>query len=277
MSESAPHAPIEPFALTNVLPLMRPLLLLPLMLLAVSLPAQQLYYPPLFGNTWATTDPAELGWCTDQLPALYDFLEDSNSKAFIVLKDGRIVLERYFGTFTTDSVWYWASAGKSLTAFLAGIAYQEGLLDLDAPTSSYLGAGWTSCTPEQEEAITVRNQLTMTTGLNDTGDLDCTDAACLTYLAPAGPGLLCEHPARHHHPGARYRYRGSHCRWTGRVVLRPGSHARCLAEGPGPQGRYRGAGGGAGEAYGGVGVPPGAMCSAGCGPLLTAHHRMVEK
>lgn len=172
------------------MPYPRPMKLLPtlsaLLLVSTALQAQELYYPPLFGSTWATSDPASLGWCTDQLPELYGFLEESNSKAFIVLKDGRIVLERYFGTFTTDSVWYWASAGKSLTAFLAGIAHQEGLLDLDAPTSSYLGTGWTNCPPEQEAAITVRNQLTMTTGLDDGGDLDCTDPACLTFLAPPG-------------------------------------------------------------------------------------------
>ena len=30
---------------------------------------------------------------------------------------------------------------------------------IDLPTSTYLGAGWTSCTPTQEAAITVRHQL----------------------------------------------------------------------------------------------------------------------
>ena len=121
------------------------------------LAAQELYFPPTVGNTWATTDPASLGWCTDQVPALYDFLEGSNSKAFIVLKDGRIVLEQYFGTFTQDSTWYWASAGKSLTAFLVGLAQQQGYLDIDEPSNTYLGEGWTSCTPAQEAAITIRD------------------------------------------------------------------------------------------------------------------------
>lgn len=149
--------------------------------------AQSVYYPPLIGNTWATTDPEALGWCTDQLPALYDFLDESNSKAFIVLKDGRIVLEQYFGTFTADSAWYWASAAKSLTAFLVGLAQQQGHLDIDEPSSTYLGTGWTSCTPEQEAAITIRDQMTMTTGLDDTdGQFDCTDPECLTYLTAPG-------------------------------------------------------------------------------------------
>jgi CubicO group peptidase (beta-lactamase class C family) len=164
---------------------MRILLLLAILLITPSI-AQEVYFPPTIGNTWETVDPSSLGWCEDQLPPLLDFLETNNTKAFLVLKDGRIAIEAYFGTFTADSSWYWASAGKSLTAFLVGSAQQEGSLDIDEPSSNYLGTGWTSCTPEQEAAITIRNQLTMTTGLDDSGDLDCTDPACLTYLADPG-------------------------------------------------------------------------------------------
>jgi CubicO group peptidase (beta-lactamase class C family) len=147
----------------------------------------QLYFPPTGTDVWETTDPSSLGWCTDQLPPLLDLLEQNNTKAFLVLKDGRIVIEHYYGTFTQDSAWYWASAGKSLTAFLVGLAQQEGSLDIDDPTSDHLGLGWTALTPEQEQAITIRHQLTMTTGLDDgVSDLDCTDPACLQYLAEPG-------------------------------------------------------------------------------------------
>jgi len=52
---------------------------------------------------------------------------------------------------------------------------------------SYLGTGWTACTPEQENKITIRHQLTMTTGLNDgVKDNHCTLDTCLTYLAQPG-------------------------------------------------------------------------------------------
>lgn len=149
--------------------------------------AQPLYFPPTTGTTWETISPDSLGWCTDQLPPLIQFLEDNDTKAFIVLRDGRIAIEHYFGTFTADSTWYWASAGKSLTAFLVGMVQEDGSLDINEPSSNYLGTGWTSCTPEQEQAITIRNQLTMTTGLDDgTGDPYCTDPSCLHYLAPPG-------------------------------------------------------------------------------------------
>jgi CubicO group peptidase (beta-lactamase class C family) len=150
--------------------------------------AQKLYFPPLNNTaTWDTISPSSLGWCSQEIDFLYDFLEKQDTKGFIVLKNGKIALEKYFGTFTKDSLWYWASAGKTLTAFLIGKAQEEKFLSLDAPTSSYLGTGWTACTPEQEKKITIRHQLTMTTGLNDAvTDNHCTLDTCLTYLAPSG-------------------------------------------------------------------------------------------
>lgn len=149
--------------------------------------SQSLYFPPVAGNVWDTMDPGRLGWCVDRVDSLYQFLERRNTKAFIILKDGKIVLEQYFGTFTADSSWYWASAGKTLTAFLTGMAQEDGLLDIDDPVSDYLGKGWTAMPDSLESRITVRHQLTMTTGLNDNGvNLDCTDPACLTFLADPG-------------------------------------------------------------------------------------------
>lgn len=147
--------------------------------------AQSLYFPPTTGSTWQTMDPADLGWCDPNIQSLYTYLEETNSKAFIVLKDGKIVLEKYFGTFTKDSLWLWNSAGKTLTAFTIGIAQQEGFLSIGDTTSTYLGAGWTSLTPAQEEKITIRHQLSMTTGL-DESQFDCLTPSCLTYLAAPG-------------------------------------------------------------------------------------------
>jgi CubicO group peptidase (beta-lactamase class C family) len=150
--------------------------------------SQSIYFPPVNANLpWDTIAPSSLGWCADEIDSLYSFLEDQDSKGFIVLKDGKLVLEKYFGTFTKDSTWYWASAGKTITAFLVGKAQEEGLLSIDDKSSQYLGQGWTDCTPEQENEITIRNQLTMTSGLDDgVPDNHCTLDTCLRYLADAG-------------------------------------------------------------------------------------------
>jgi CubicO group peptidase (beta-lactamase class C family) len=158
-----------------------------LFLLPVLANTQSLYFPPNGSDEWETIAPTSLGYCQDSIDVLYDFLEENNSRAFLLLKDGKIVLEQYFGSFTQDSLWYWASAGKTLTAMIVGIAEQEGYLSLDEATSNYLGAGWTSCTPEQEGKISIWHQLSMTTGLNDSaGNPDCTEVSCLTYEADAG-------------------------------------------------------------------------------------------
>jgi CubicO group peptidase (beta-lactamase class C family) len=147
--------------------------------------AQSLYFPPVTGDAWETISPQSLHWNQNSINSLYLFLEENNTKAFILLKDGKIVLEKYFGEHTAETPWYWASAGKSLTAFLVGIAQQEKYLAVSDPTSVYLGKGWTSCSPEQEDKITILHQLTMTTGLDDTNSF-CTRNDCLTYKAEPG-------------------------------------------------------------------------------------------
>ena len=150
--------------------------------------AQTIYFPPINNNLpWDTLSPQSLGWCPEKIDSLYDFLNVEKTKAFIVLKDGKIVLEKYFGNFTKDSVRYWASAAKTLTSFLVGKANEDGILKLSDSTSRFLGPGWTNAAPDKEGNITIRNQLTMTSGLDDgVPDDHCTLDTCLNYLADAG-------------------------------------------------------------------------------------------
>lgn len=146
------------------------------------------YHYPSNGN-WDTKDPAEMGWCEERVDSLNDFLERRNSKAFIVLHKGEIVLEEYYGSFTADSLWYWASAGKSLMGFLLGVAQQDGLLSINHAVSDHLGTGWTSCTNAQELQIKIRHQISMTTGLQDQlkptveipDPANCLEPECLQY------------------------------------------------------------------------------------------------
>lgn len=165
---------------------MRYLLLLSVFPLSV-FGQESFYFPPNGGDEWATMSFEEAGMCEDNMPALLQFLQDENSKAFIVTKGGKIVIEEYFGTFTADSLWLWNSAGKSLTSMAVGIAEQEGLLSLDDTSADYLGEGWTSCDLNAESLITIWNQITMTSGLDDgVEDVYCTDPECLTCLAEPG-------------------------------------------------------------------------------------------
>lgn len=154
--------------------------------IATAADAQELYFPPLSG-TWEKVSPSSLNWCGDRIDSLVEFVGKTNGKAFIILKDGRIALEKYYGNFTSDSLWYWASAGKTVTSVLVGMAQAEGLMDLSKPSSSYLGSGWSSCTQEQEQNITVLHHLTMTTGIGfERNNDNCKEPTCLTYRASPG-------------------------------------------------------------------------------------------
>ncbi|MFN8284760.1 MAG: serine hydrolase [Chitinophagales bacterium] len=150
----------------------------------------QLYFPPKTGTTWDTMSPNRLGWCQKNIDSLTNFLQRTNTKGFIILKDGKIVVEKYFGTFVRDSIHYWASAGKSLTATMVGIAQQKGLLNINDSVSKYLGVGWSSETPQKEKLITIKNLLTMTSGMDDSPPSPCTNedysTACLQYKVDAG-------------------------------------------------------------------------------------------
>ncbi len=154
----------------------------------------QLYFPSNTTSEWQTTTPENLNWNTNNLDNLYSFLEENGTRAFIVLHNGKIVIEQYWGrnilntaNFTANSQWYWASAGKTLSAFLIGIAQQEGYLNINDRTSDYLGDGWTSLPAAKENLITIKHQISMTTGLDYTvSDTYCKDPECLQYKADAG-------------------------------------------------------------------------------------------
>lgn len=153
-------------------------------------PAETVYFPPLTGTTWEQTTPQTLNWDEAKLVELNTFLEEKKTKGFIILKNGRIVVEEYFNNHSVSQDWTWYSAAKSLTATLVGVASMEGLVDLDAKTSTYLGDNWTIATPEKEDLITVSNHLTMTTGFeNPIGNIirwTCTAPICMKYEVDAG-------------------------------------------------------------------------------------------
>lgn len=145
----------------------------------------ELYFPPSGTAEWETVSPSELSWSSDAEQELKDLLDEKSTKAFIILKDGKIAVEWYFDDHDQNTSWYWASAGKTLTAFTVGLAQEEGLLHIEDKSSDYLGEGWTGLTTEKENLITVWHQLTMTSGLDDE-EIDCVTPDCLTYVADAG-------------------------------------------------------------------------------------------
>lgn len=126
-----------------------------------------IYFPPNNSTIWESISPESLGWNTSKIPDLLDYLEQRNSKSFMILHRGKIVMENYFDNHTETTPWYWASAGKTLTTAVTGIAQEENVLSISEPVSTYLGEGWTSSPAEKEVLITCKNLLSMNSGLDD--------------------------------------------------------------------------------------------------------------
>ena len=148
-----------------------------------SLP-ESMYFPSNSSSTWETKSLSSLGWNQAAVQPLKDFLIQKHTKSFIILVNGRIVMEEYFNGQTATGTWEWNSAGKTLVASITGIAQQEGLLNINSKVSDYLGTEWTSMPLSKENLITVRHLLTMTSGNDDTKQYVVKPN--LTYVADAG-------------------------------------------------------------------------------------------
>jgi len=141
------------------------------------------YFPPTNSDTWEAISLSELNWNEENLQPLLDFVEEKGTKAFIILKNGRIVVEWYGNGSNANSNLQWNSAAKTLVAFTVGIAQEEGFLDINDSSRDYLGNNWSFMTDAQEENVTIKNHLTMTSGLDyNLFNSSCTDPDCLEYL-----------------------------------------------------------------------------------------------
>lgn len=156
--------------------------------------SSNLYFPPVDSGEWEKKSLGELGWNQRELAEFLAWLSTQDTRALIILKDGKIVVEEYWGKKLTglgdmdqSSLWYWASAGKTLSAAMIGIAQQENLLKTEDPTSKYLGEGWTSMSRSREREIKLIHHLTFTTGIDDhVSNLDDSAPSSFTFLAKPG-------------------------------------------------------------------------------------------
>ena len=113
------------------------------------------------------------------LQAVLTYAAEQNSTGLIIVRRGEVLAERYWpapdtaryrrmlaGTTSDDrTLEDVASVQKSVVSFLVGMAVQRGLLNIDAPVSSYVEPGWSRAGRDDEATILIRHLLTMTSGL----------------------------------------------------------------------------------------------------------------
>lgn len=133
-----------------------------LLLLANTAPAQ-LYFPGT--NTWETTTALAAGADTNLLQQAVDFAGTNQTKALVILHNGRILSETYWDGWTQETNGPSYSAAKSVVSVLTGIAIEEGhITSLDQPSADFLSE-WAGDATKTN--IHIRHHLEMSTGLKE--------------------------------------------------------------------------------------------------------------
>ncbi len=126
--------------------------------------------------------------------------KDSETVGVLVIKDGRILAERYadgFGPHISNRTW---SAGKSIAGTLAGIAVGQGLVQVDRPANI---PEWGEAGADPRRAITLDHLLRMASGLHSDTAGNRTDAIYFGGTSVTGQATGWPIEAL---PGTRFRY-----------------------------------------------------------------------
>ncbi len=131
-------------------------------------PAQSI---PRGNILWSTTRAADSNIDAPALESIYsNMAQEPNHdlKGIVIVRDGRLVSERYFNGDSATSLHDIRSATKSITSLLMGIAIQKNLVDsVDDPIALYLPG----LPNDGKEKITIKDLLNMRSGLDaDDGD-----------------------------------------------------------------------------------------------------------
>jgi len=138
-----------------------------------------------------------------------DYMKANNTSGVLILKDGKIVLERYGLGRKPEDRWTSFSVAKSVTSTLVGAAIQDGKIkSLSAPVTDYIpdlkGSAY--------EGVTIRQLLMMSSGVKwneDYTDPNSDVARSATLPTEPGKNPLVAYMAklpRAHEPGTLFNY-----------------------------------------------------------------------
>lgn len=122
------------------------------------------YFPT---TAWRECAPEEVGINSKKLKAVYDYCADHsrNTFSFLIVKDGYIVAEDYFGIYSADQKIESYSLAKSFTAALTGVAIQNGYIDgLEDQLIDYFPDFGIEESDSLKKEINIRHLLSMTAG-----------------------------------------------------------------------------------------------------------------
>jgi CubicO group peptidase (beta-lactamase class C family) len=150
--------------------------------------------------------------------ALGELLQSTDTHAFVVIRDDKVLYERYFNGYQRDSLNESWSVAKSFVSALVGIAIGEGSIkSIDDPITDYL--------PELQarqgfDAITIRNLLTMGSGIRYRFGLFPWDEFVLAGFYPDLRQLLLTGMTIVEPPGKTFHYNNYNTELLGTILER---------------------------------------------------------
>jgi CubicO group peptidase (beta-lactamase class C family) len=190
---------------------------------------------------WSPVPPADAGFAPDLAVRLDKAIADKrvwNTHGLVVLRDGRLVLERYFEgedhargvgpigrvAFTPNTLHDLRSCSKSIVALVYGIALQQGKVPPpEAPLFSAFPEHADLAGRDGRDRLTIQHVLTMTMGTD-------WDESSLVYSDPRNSETAMDNaPDRYRYilerpvvdtPGARWTYCGGATALLARIIAR---------------------------------------------------------
>lgn len=155
------------------------------------------------GADWDVATPASQQVDAAGLDKAKAWLESHRSKSGLVVRHGRIIAEWYFADADRKTKYPAYSTTKSLSSMATGLAIEEGKLKLDSTVGEFLP----DVKPEGKRAITVKQLLSMSSGVHNLPDFHLRDDIFKYSMFEA---------AMDHKPGEKWDYNN-----TGLALLSP--------------------------------------------------------
>lgn len=156
--------------------------------------------------------------------ALGDLLARTNTMGFLVIKNGRIAMERYFGGADQTSTFTSWSVAKSFTSTLVGLAIADGkIASVDDPVTKYIpelkGSGY--------DGVPIKELLQMSSGVkfveeytNGESDVNRMWRLCMGENTETLNDFVKSIPGGGEPPGTKFVYRSADTQVLGWLVKR---------------------------------------------------------
>ena len=172
--------------------------------------------------SWATGNanlPSQVNYDGEMI-SLEKFMTDTDTNAFLVIKDGKLVFEKYFNGKTKDTLLPTYSVAKTLTSIMIGQLISAGKLKESDTFVSILPEYKVGTSFDQ---VTIRNLLDMSSGIGvsdnyPTGPAGWGVAIAQMYASTDIPWWLHHNQRMQDEPGTKPEYRSVDTQLLGMVI-----------------------------------------------------------